>query len=83
MRMANLLVSTNVYGAAPGSAWAGGLRLDVVPDARAAAGCAKGREFTQWNEEAERGWRGPYVRHAPATFWRAGRHPSPWSFTIF
>ena len=66
MRLANLLVATNVYGVAPSAA--GGLRLDAVLGARAAAGCAKGIEFTQWDDEAERGWRGPYVRHATGTF---------------
>lgn len=68
MRLANLLISTNVFGSASGKGWAGGVRLDESPDGRAEEGCAKGREFTRWNKESERGWRGPYIKHSVGTF---------------
>ena len=69
VRVANLLVSTNVYGFASGSgAWAGGERVDVVP---AAGGCAPADAFTRWSEERGRGWRGPYLKCAQACFPRA------------
>lgn len=68
MRLANLLISTNVYGSASKSKWSGGVRLDEFADMRAEEGCAIGREFTQWSDEACRGWRGPYIHHAVGVF---------------
>ena len=67
MRLANLLTPTNVYGALPGAARPGGFRLDDGPG-RAAPGCAVPSAFTRWNAEANRGWRGPYVRCAAGRF---------------
>ncbi|MBR1871148.1 MAG: prepilin-type N-terminal cleavage/methylation domain-containing protein [Kiritimatiellae bacterium] len=56
LRIANLLASTNVWGCAPGELLP--VRIDggIVR-----AGVAQGRFFTEWNEEAQRGWRGGYV----------------------
>ena len=52
LRISNLLVSTNLWAE-------NGTRLDEGP---------YGTAFTSWNEEAERGWRGPYVKGATAPF---------------
>jgi prepilin-type N-terminal cleavage/methylation domain-containing protein len=64
MRMANLLISTNVYGCANSAAWPGGARVDDVHR----AGCAAPAAFTRWDDDAERGWRGPYLRIPTGTF---------------
>jgi len=65
IRMANLLISTNLYGTAEGGGeWAGGFRVDD----RRHAFCAPPEAFMRWNPESERGWRGPYVRHATGSF---------------
>lgn len=57
LRVGNLLVSTNVYGAAEGNEC---VRVDRVK----VAGCAAPEVFVRWDESARRGWHGPYVRHA-------------------
>ena len=62
LRLANLLVSTNLYGALKGQ---DGQRADVAGRGR---GWASPETFTRWNPESERGWRGPYVRHATGDF---------------
>ena len=59
LRIANLLISTNLYGTA-NSVDANGTRVDDVR----LSGCAQPEVFTRWNPESERGWHGPYVRHA-------------------
>ena len=61
LRLANLLVSTNLYGTADGLH---GVRVDDVRR----PGCARPEVFTRWNPESERGWHGPYVRHATGAF---------------
>lgn len=65
LRLANLLISTNLYGSVE---TAGGgqraCRLDEVWQ----AGAARPTEFTAWNETRQRGWRGPYLRHPVAAF---------------
>ena len=68
IRVANLLIATNVYGAAVGTKILGGYRLDKNLSARADDFCAKGEEFVRWNNESERGWRGPYIRHSAGVF---------------
>jgi len=66
IRMANLLISTNLYGSvAGGGDWFGGFRVD---DGIRHDGCAPSGSFTRWNPESERGWHGPYVRHATGSF---------------
>ena len=66
IRMANLLISTNLYGSAEGGGdWWGGFRVD---DGIQHNGCAPSDTFTRWNPESERGWHGPYVRHATGPF---------------
>ena len=64
IRMANLLVSTNLYGSAEGGEWRGGFRVDDGSHPF----CAHPEAFTRWNPESERGWHGPYVRHATGSF---------------
>lgn len=65
IRMANLLVSTNLYGFADGGGdWRGGFRVDD----RRHSFCAPPESFTRWNPESERGWHGPYIRHATGIF---------------
>ena len=64
IRMANLLVSTNLYGSAEGGEWRGGFRVDDGSHPF----CAHPEAFTRWNPESERGWHGPYIRHATGSF---------------
>ena len=65
VRMANLLISTNLYGSVEGRDWWGGFRVD---DGIRHDGCAPAETFIRWNPESERGWHGPYVRHAMGNF---------------
>lgn len=65
VRMANLLISTNLYGSVEGRDWLGGFRVD---DGIRHDGCAPAETFIRWNPESERGWHGPYVRHAMGSF---------------
>lgn len=68
LRIANLLISTNLYGAVmDGSAHEIGFRVDD-PDSVPPAGCAAPAVFNRWDSEAERGWHGPYVKHLPGAF---------------
>ena len=62
LRLANLLVSTNLYGALKGQ---DGQRADVMGHE---VGWASPETFTRWDPESERGWRGPYVRHVMGEF---------------
>lgn len=61
LRLANLLVSTNLYGSADGI---NAIRIDDMRH----PGCARPEVFTRWNPESERGWHGPYARHAAGLF---------------
>jgi len=63
LRMANLLISTNLYGSAKGG-WSGGFRVDDVRHPF----CAPPETFVRWNPESARGWHGPYVRQATGDF---------------
>ena len=65
LRIANLLVSTNLYGATADAA--GRLRALRVDDVWQ-PGAARPQEFTVWNAQRERGWRGPYLRHRGSAF---------------
>lgn len=69
LRLANLLVPTNLYVRLTGGADSTrtpGVRLD---DGWAAnRGCAKPAAFFNWDADAERGWRGPYVKKPVAAF---------------
>ena len=64
LRLANLFISTNLYGTADGIH---GVRVDNVR----LPGCARPEVFTRWDPESERGWHGPYVRYATGTFPKA------------
>lgn len=59
LRLANLLISTNLYGAT--------LRVDD-PAHPVGDGCAAPATFNRWNAETERGWRGPYFKGTVADF---------------
>lgn len=69
MRLANILMPTNLFGLArsSGGAFPRARRID---DIWLGEGTARPEEFTEWSEERSRGWRGPYVRG------RAGAFPS-------
>ena len=64
LRLANILVSTNLYGSADGLERSGGVRVDGAKR----PGCADPAEFTRWSDDAGRGWRGPYLRHVSGEF---------------
>ncbi|MBP5510263.1 MAG: type II secretion system protein [Kiritimatiellae bacterium] len=62
LRIANLLMSTNLYGEVrDGTDRQRGFRVDGE-SRPAVAGCAASGAFTGWDAEAGRGWRGPYVK---------------------
>ena len=73
MRLANLLIATNLYGIAETAAdaaagtWPVGERIDGtwLGEGR---GVAHPADFTTWSAARDRGWRGPYVRHATGRF---------------
>lgn len=68
LRIANLLISTNLYGAVTdGSEREIGFRVDD-PRNIPPIGCAAAEVFRRWDGEAQRGWNGPYVKHATGTF---------------
>ena len=62
LRLANLLIPTNLYGAAENNAF--GMRVD---DAQHEL-CAPPIAFTRWDESRGRGWRGPYASNAAGVF---------------
>lgn len=71
LRVSNLLVATNLYGAVlDGTDRARGVRLDDRDAAdrfgRIAVGAAPWDRFVSWDEHARRGWRGPYVKSSSA-----------------
>ena len=83
LRIANLLMSTNLYGtvaAANGRVQA--VRVDVSPSR---PGCADAETFTGWSSERGRGWRGPYLRsYEVSSYWgfpaadeTRGEHEAP------
>ncbi len=67
IRLANLLVPTNLYGLAylPGGAYPRARRID---ETWLGEGVAKPAEFTTWDAARSRGWRGPYVRGKVGAF---------------
>ncbi len=67
LRLANLLVSTNLYGEViDGTSRMRGLRVD--DETLDVKGVAPAREFVSWNSERSRGWRGPYLKNFSGTF---------------
>lgn len=69
LRLANLLVPTNLYvrlTSGTDSMRTPGIRLDDGWVAN--RGCAKPETFFHWDGVAERGWRGPYVKKPVASF---------------
>ena len=62
LRLANLMISTNVFGSvASDLAYLSGFRVDDPNRATNPIGCAASVAFTRWDAESARGWRGPYV----------------------
>lgn len=67
LRVANLLISTNLYGEViDGSARMKGFRVDE--EGLSVKGLAKRSEFVRWNDELRRGWRGPYLKNVAGIF---------------
>jgi prepilin-type N-terminal cleavage/methylation domain-containing protein len=67
LRIANLLISTNLFGEViDGSDRMRGFRVDE--ENGRVKGLAKPSEFVRWNDEARRGWRGPYLKNASGVF---------------
>lgn len=67
LRVANLLISTNLYGEViDGSERMRGFRVDE--EGLSVKGLAKSSQFTRWNGESCRGWRGPYLKNIAGTF---------------
>ena len=63
LRIANLMIATNLYGSvADGGVYSSGFRVDDPNRPSSIAGCAAPAAFTQWDDESERGWHGPYVK---------------------
>jgi prepilin-type N-terminal cleavage/methylation domain-containing protein len=61
LRVANLLVSTNLYGEViDGSNNMRGIRVDEQYSI--IKGLSSAEEFRTWSEERKRGWRGPYLK---------------------
>jgi prepilin-type N-terminal cleavage/methylation domain-containing protein len=73
MRLANLLIATNLYGLAETEAdaaagtWPRGERIDDAGLGEK-QGVAHPADFITWSATRDRGWRGPYVRHATGRF---------------
>lgn len=67
LRLANLLVATNLYGLAdsPAGEYPRGRRVD---EAWLGDGVARPSAFTSWDEAHSRGWRGPYLRGVAGVF---------------
>ena len=62
LRLANLMISTNLYGSISGDpAYLSGFRVDDPAMGSNPVGCAAPAVFTRWDAEGDRGWRGPYV----------------------
>ena len=62
LRLANLMIPTNLYGSVSGDvAYMSGFRVDNPISSSNPVGCAPAAEFTAWSDESGRGWRGPYV----------------------
>ena len=62
LRLANLMISTNLYGSISGDpAYLSGFRVDDPAMGSNPIGCAAPAAFTRWDAEGDRGWRGPYV----------------------
>lgn len=67
LRVANLLISTNLYGEViDGTIRMRGIRVDE--DMPRIKGLAKHTEFTSWSFERGRGWRGPYLKNFRSVF---------------
>lgn len=67
IRIANILIATNLYGlaeTAPGTY----PRARRIDDAWLGGGVAKPEEFTRWDDERGRGWRGPYAKGRAGVF---------------
>ena len=68
LRLANLLIATNLYGLADSGKideFTTGSRVD---DTWLGKGVARPEEFVSWNQTSSRGWRGPYVKITTGVF---------------
>ncbi len=69
LRIANLLISTNLYGSVAGdSSRPTGFRVDDELAGPPVRGCASASAFVRWDATSERGWRGPYLRQVNGSF---------------
>ncbi|MBO7683385.1 MAG: type II secretion system protein [Kiritimatiellae bacterium] len=83
LRLANLMISTNLYGSvADNRTYSSGFRVDDPNRPDGIAGCAAPAAFTQWDAEGGRGWRGPYVNSWTGEFPSESdvRHPEDTTF---
>ena len=69
LRIANLLIATNVYGVVKRGNRYYEERVDDIGNfSTSIKGVAPPQEWIEWNEEAHRGWRGPYVKKTIGAF---------------
>jgi prepilin-type N-terminal cleavage/methylation domain-containing protein len=63
LRIANLMTPTNLFGSLDTEEiYKSGFRIDDELKANNPVGCADDSKFLNWDEEAQRGWRGPYIK---------------------
>ena len=63
LRIANLMTPTNLFGALDTEEiYKAGFRVDDELRVENPVGSADARKFLEWDNEAQRGWRGPYIR---------------------
>ena len=80
MRLGNLFISTNLYGLAEDGDRLKAVRIDAPhPEYMHISPI---EEFVSWNDERQRGWRGPYLKHAQGAFPAGGdvRHEGDSTF---
>ncbi|MBQ7189122.1 MAG: type II secretion system protein [Kiritimatiellae bacterium] len=74
LRIANLLIATNLYG---NTILSPALTRAVRVDESRQEGCAPPEAFTAWDETKQRGWHGPYLQFDAGTSVTPGVFPAP------